>query len=188
MPTDEKVRIALELERATKAADPRIRGVESAGYGDALAEAAVANSLGVEAAHAAHDVLGVVGRDGRRRHGHADRLRLRRRPHARRARPRVDPARRRRPRACACSAPSRSPGRRIPVVLDPLVTRSVLGVLSSAFNGEAVLKGRSLFAGREGEEIARADRHSWSTTRPIRARSAPPTHDGEGVPTRPQRR
>ena len=27
-------------------------------------------------------------------------------------------------------------GRRIPVILDPLVTRSVLGVLSSAFNGE----------------------------------------------------
>ena len=36
VPTDEKVRIALELERATKAADPRIRNVESAGYGDAL--------------------------------------------------------------------------------------------------------------------------------------------------------
>ena len=57
VPTDEKVRIALELERATKAADPRIRNVESASYGDALAEAALANSLGVEAHAAPHDVL-----------------------------------------------------------------------------------------------------------------------------------
>ena len=40
------------------------------------------------------------------------------------------------------------------MILDPLVTRSVLGVLSSAFNGESVLKGRSLFAGRDGEPIA----------------------------------
>src|SRR5262249_16839989 len=46
--TEEKVRIALELERATKAADPRIRNVESTRYGDALAESALANSLGVE--------------------------------------------------------------------------------------------------------------------------------------------
>ena len=48
VPTEEKVRIALELERATKAADPRIRNVESASYGDAFAESALANSLGVE--------------------------------------------------------------------------------------------------------------------------------------------
>src|SRR5204863_4367430 len=40
IPTDEKVRIALELERATKAADARIRNVESAGYGDAQSESA----------------------------------------------------------------------------------------------------------------------------------------------------
>ena len=49
VPTEEKVALALELERATKAADPRIRGVESADYGDAALEAAIANSLGVEA-------------------------------------------------------------------------------------------------------------------------------------------
>ena len=50
VPTDVKVRIALDLERATKAADPRIRNVESASYGDSLTEAALANSLGVESA------------------------------------------------------------------------------------------------------------------------------------------
>src|SRR5438034_154206 len=49
-PTADKVALALELEAATRAADPRVRGVESASYGDAAIEAAVVNSLGLEAA------------------------------------------------------------------------------------------------------------------------------------------
>src|SRR4029079_8966007 len=75
-------------------------------------------------------------------------------------------------------------GRRIPVILDPLVTRSVLGVLSSAFNGESVLKGRSLFAGREGEAIAAARVSILDDPTDPRALGAS-THDSEGVPTRP---
>src|SRR5947207_10674180 len=44
---DDKVALALEVERATRAADSRIRGVETAEYGDAAVEAAVASSTGV---------------------------------------------------------------------------------------------------------------------------------------------
>ena len=44
VPTVEKVRLALELERATRAGDPRIRNVEAAGYGDARAESALTSS------------------------------------------------------------------------------------------------------------------------------------------------
>ncbi len=44
--------------------------------------------------------------------------------------------------------------RRLPVVLDPLVTRSVLSLVGGALSGEAILKGRSLFVGREGEFVA----------------------------------
>ena len=43
---------------------------------------------------------------------------------------------------------------RLAVILDPLVTRSLLGILGAALSGESVLKGRSMFVGREGEEIA----------------------------------
>ena len=46
---DDKVALALEVERATRAADSRIRGVETAEYGDAAVEAAVASSTGVRA-------------------------------------------------------------------------------------------------------------------------------------------
>ena len=43
---------------------------------------------------------------------------------------------------------------RLTVVLDPFVTAQFLGILGSTLSGEAVLKGRSLFADRLGESVA----------------------------------
>ena len=48
-PADDKVALALELERAVMAADPRIRGVRTVSYGDGASQMALANSRGVEA-------------------------------------------------------------------------------------------------------------------------------------------
>ena len=44
--------------------------------------------------------------------------------------------------------------RRLTVVFDPRVTSSLLGVVGSALSGESVLKGRSMFVGHEGEDVA----------------------------------
>jgi PmbA protein len=44
--------------------------------------------------------------------------------------------------------------KRTTVVLDPFVTASLLGVISSTLNGESVAKGRSLFKDRLGEGVA----------------------------------
>ena len=74
-------------------------------------------------------------------------------------------------------------GRRLPVILDPLVTRSMLGVLSSAFNGESMLKGRSLFTGRAGEAVAAPIVQLLDDPTDERALGASP-YDGDGVPTR----
>jgi len=73
--------------------------------------------------------------------------------------------------------------RKLTVVLDPFVTAQFLGVLSATLNGEAVLKGRSLFADRVGEQVASplvtlVD----DATNPL-AFSASPL-DGEGLATR----
>src|SRR5262249_1594548 len=46
IPTTDKVTLALDLERATATRDGRVRGVESAHYGDAAVESAVASSVG----------------------------------------------------------------------------------------------------------------------------------------------
>jgi PmbA protein len=43
---------------------------------------------------------------------------------------------------------------RVTVVLDPWVTAQFVSILASTLNGEAVLKGRSLFADRLGQEVA----------------------------------
>ena len=72
---------------------------------------------------------------------------------------------------------------RLPVVLDPLVTRSLLAILGSALGGESVLKNRSMFVGRDGERVAApAVTLRDDPTLPDALGAA--THDAEGVPTR----
>jgi PmbA protein len=182
VPTDEKVRITLELERATKSADPRIRNVESASYGDALAESALVNSLGIEAhtrrttCYASAVALADDGSGTQSGYGFVagrtlSDLDLDSIPR--------DAA----TRACRMLGAKPAPGRRIPVIFDPLVTRSVLGVLSSAFNGESMLKGRSLFAGRVGEQVGAPFVQLIDDPTDPRAMGAA-QYDGDGVPTR----
>src|ERR1700723_1890023 len=46
-PMEEKVALAIELERATRAADPRVRQVSSADYADGRVEVAMASTTGI---------------------------------------------------------------------------------------------------------------------------------------------
>lgn len=183
VPTDEKVRIALELDAATRAADPRIRGVESAGYGDGLIESAIASSLGVEAAHrsticsASAFALAADGDETRTGYGFSVGRSLADLDLETIPRDAAD-------RACRLLGARKPPSRRLAVVLDPLVTRSVLGVLAAALNGEAVLKGRSMFAERLGEQVAAPSVVLVDDPTDPRALGATP-HDAEGVATRP---
>jgi PmbA protein len=180
--TDEKVRIALDLEAATKARDPRVRGVEGAGYGDASGESAIANSLGVEAStrrttSSAYSVaLADDGSGTQTGYGFAAGRSLAELDLESIPRDAVD-------RAVRLLGAKPVSGRRIPVLFDPLVTRSVLGVLSSAFNGEMLIKGRSLFAGRDGEQIAAPIVEIVDDPTDPRMFGAT-TYDSEGVPTR----
>ena len=77
------------------------------------------------------------------------------------------------------AAPTSS--RRLPVVFDPLVSASLIGVVTAGLNGEAVLKGRSMFVGRQGEEVAGPGSPS-STTRPTPRPTAPPPSTPRGSP------
>jgi PmbA protein len=47
-----------------------------------------------------------------------------------------------------------APGRRCPVVLDTFVAASFAGFIGGMLSADAVQRGRSLFAGKEGEEVA----------------------------------
>ena len=179
---DDKVALALEVERATRAADSRIRGVETAEYGDAAVEAAVASSTGVRA-QVRRTVCSVYayalageGSETQTGYGysvgrHPDELDV--------------------PKAAGMAAEratqmlgATQPGsRKVTVVLDPLATAQFLGVLSAALSGEAVLKGRSMFADRVGEAVA-ASRFTLTDdpTNPEAFGAAP--FDAEGLATR----
>ena len=86
-------------------------------------------------------------------------------------------------RALALVGARQPESRRCPVVLDSFVAASFVGFIGSMLSADAVQRGRSLFAGREGEEVAgRAVRIADDGTDPDGPASAP--FDGEGVPTR----
>jgi PmbA protein len=68
-------------------------------------------------------------------------------------------------------------------VLDPWVTAQFLGILAFTLNGEAVLKGRSLFADRLGDEVASTLLTLVDDPTDVRAFTATDT-DGEGLATR----
>src|SRR5439155_973057 len=66
-PADAKVELALALERASRSADPRISGVESADYVDSIGEGAVVTSTGIRTAGretAAYIMASVLAADG----------------------------------------------------------------------------------------------------------------------------
>jgi PmbA protein len=73
--------------------------------------------------------------------------------------------------------------RRCPVVLDAFVAASFIGFIGSMLSADAVQRGRSLFADREGDEIADATLAlADDATDPGGPSSSP--FDGEGSPTR----
>jgi PmbA protein len=182
VPTTEKVALALALERAATTLDPRIRGVESAHYGDAAVESAVASSLGVDAAWrrtvSSCSVSALAGEGDGTRTGYGfsvGRTLADLDPDAA-ARDAVD-------RATRLLGATPVPSRRLPVVFDPLVTRSLLGILGAALNGEAMVKGRTMFLGRDGEQVASTKVTLVDDPTDARASGAAP-YDAEGLPTR----
>ncbi len=72
---------------------------------------------------------------------------------------------------------------RVTVVLDPFVTAQFLAVIASTLGGESVMKGRSLFADRVGEQVA-ADIVTFVDDPTNPAAFTASALDGEGLATR----
>jgi PmbA protein len=75
------------------------------------------------------------------------------------------------------------PTGRLTVVLDPWVTAQFLGLLGHTLDGDAVLKGRSLFADRMGESVASSIVSLVDDPTDVRAFTATDA-DGEGLAAR----
>ena len=182
VPTADKVAVALDLERAVLAADRRITGIESCDYADSRAEAAIATTTGIRrsARETACELvaysLAADGDETQTGFGFSlgrsfDELDV------------EDAARDAADRAVRMLGATKPPSTRLTVVLDPWVTAQLLGIVAGTLGAEEVIKGRSLFADRVGEQVAAplltivedpTDPRSWGAT-PL---------DAEGLATR----
>ncbi len=153
MPTDRKVDLALSLERQVRRADPRIRQVSSADYGDERVEVALASTAGIRSFTRRTSVFlsvsAIAGEGADTQTGSG--FSVGRSPAD------LDPDRAANDaveRAVRMLGSTKARSGRCTVIFDPRVVSTLLSVVSSALSGEAVVKGRSFFAGRVGEVVA----------------------------------
>lgn len=148
----EKIGRTLELERLVLATDPRIKRVRKASYGESVYEGHIRNSLGVSGSYRDTSVtasVSAIAEEGNDSQigwdfGFSNNFTG------------VDVA------TIAATAAAKATGllgarkiptMRCPAVLDNRVAGEILEVLSQAFLAENVQKGKSLLAGRMGEDI-----------------------------------
>ena len=179
--TERKVELALAIERAARAHEG-ISQVENAVYSDAEGSVSLVNSRGFAASFEATQAWAYASAFA----GEGEDLMtglgvgLGRDPEALDPQAIGDEAAQ---RALALMGARRPESRRCPVVLDAFVAASFLGFIGSMLSAEAVQRGRSLFAGREGDEVADpALALVDDGTQPDGPGSAP--FDGEGSRTR----
>lgn len=182
VPTEAKIDLAVALEKAVRAADGRITGVEAADYADGVSEGAVVSTTGIRTAGRETScyvsTYCVAEADGDTQTGFG--FSVGRVPDDLDISVAADDASRRATRLLGATQPQSG---RVTVVLDPYVTAQLLAIIGSTLSGEAVLKGRSLFADRLGDDVAAsAITLVDDATNPL-AYSASET-DGEGLASR----
>lgn len=182
-PNQDKIDLAIELERRVKDADPRISGVRVAGYGDSSGSFALASTAGIRAgtrATSSSISVQALARDGERTQtGYAwdgarepaeldlDRVVDRAVSHS------VDLLGAHQPRTTT-----------VDLVLDPHLSATVLGLIAGTLTGDRVLKGRSPFTDRVGEAVASPLVTFLDDPTDPRSLGAD-SHDGEGLACRP---
>lgn len=150
---ERKIELALELERLVAAGDPRMIGVESADYADSISIGAVSSTTGVRAVDSETSAYvgaySLAGGDGDVTTGFG--FSVARGVEGLDVAVAADDAVRRSVRMLGAS---RAATQRLTVVLDPYVTSQFLGLVTDMLSGDAVLRGRSPFAERIGDQIA----------------------------------
>lgn len=179
--TDAKIDAAKELEKLTSGIDPRVR-IDEANYADAYGEAAVATTTGIRQAgrengcYVSVSTLADDGDETQTGFGFS----VGRSPEefdlAKAAQDASD-------RATRLLGATKPVSKRLTVVFDPFVTAQFLSIISSTLNGEAVVKGRSLFKDRLGEQIAPTFVSLVDDPTNIKAYTATDV-DGEGLAAR----
>ena len=181
-PVEHKIDAALELERRVLGIDPRVTGARSTVFSDGWAESAIVSSAGISAADrsascsvatqplARHDGATQTGfaHDAGRDPSSLDLERV--------ATEAVD-------RATRLLGATKPGSGRLTIVLEPRLALTLLGIVSGMLSGDVVVKGRSPFGDRVGEQIASPLLHL--TDDPTRSESLGSEEiDGEGLACR----
>jgi PmbA protein len=151
-PNDRKIGLAVELERLALAGDSRIR-MDDTNYADAWSEHAVATTTGIlrsgrsNGCYVMASTLADEGSETQTGFGFSvgrdpDELDL-----AVAAGDAVS-------RAVRLLGATKPASKRVTVVLTPFVTAQFLSIIGSTLSGESLVKGRSLFRDRLGEQVA----------------------------------
>ncbi len=179
---EKKVALALDLERATRGADPRVRQVSSADYADSRVEVALASTTGIASsrrrtnAYLSVDAIAGEGAETQTGTGFS----VGRGPGELSPDEAMDDAVL---RAVRLLGAQKTRSGRHTVVFDRRVVSTLLAVVASGLSGEAVVKGRSIFAGRIGEPVAAPGVTLVDDPTDARAYGAS-SHDGEGLACR----
>ncbi len=180
--TAEKIALALGLEAQARCAHPAVRQVSSADYGDVAVETALVSTTGVRATGrrtSGYVSVAVIAGDG-------DASQTGTGFSIGRGFDALDPgsaAAEAVERAVRMLGATKGTSGRTTVVFDRRVTSTLLGALSAALSGEAVVKGRSFFADRLGEQVAGGGVTLVDDPTDARAYGAA-AHDGEGLACR----
>lgn len=181
--TEDKIALALELERQVTGRDPRITGVRVAAFGDSAGSSALASTAGIEAANRATSAslsVQALAADGERTQtgfawdGARDLRRLDLDRVVNRA---VE-------QAVGLLGATKPSTRRLDLVLDPHLSATVLGLVAGTLTGDRVIKGRSPFADRTGEQVGSSLLQLVDDPTDPESLGAE-THDGEGLACRP---
>jgi len=150
---ENKIKMAVEMENTARAFDKRIKIIESSSYQDAEVEVSIVNSLGMQAhyrsAYCGLYLSLVAGEGEDSQTGFALKYGLKFAD--------LDPVligKKAAERAVSMLGAKPAKSQKAAVVLDPYIAANFLGLLAPALSGEAVQKGRSLFAAKVGQKVA----------------------------------
>ncbi len=149
---ERKVEMALELEELALQEDSRIKNVDTTLYADSVYRVALANSSGFCGGYLGSDChcfISPIAKQGEESQSGFS-FAVGKKPSD------LDlrfTAREAVEKAISLLGSRSIPSRRTTLVLDNLIAAEFLGVIASALSAEAVQKGRSLFAGRLGDQV-----------------------------------
>ncbi len=177
---DRCIELALAVERAARARSPIVTNVEDTVYADSAGSVALANSAGFPGSYEQSQCYAYAYAFA----GEGEDLMTGMAVGVARGPEGLDPEAigiEAADRAVSLHGARQPASRRCPVVLDPYVAASFASVIGGTLSADAVQRGRSLFAGKEGEQIAdRRVRLVDDGLEPDGLATAP--FDGEGSP------